>query len=796
MNIVREARLSLAKKNANGKRWFKERAENLKGLSFTDSSYNGTISEYKRKKINYDLHNNIIDKKDFEYVCKPFGAQSGELPASFTNKDIVSPRIKAVIGMEMKRPFSFKVIAVNEEATTRKETKEFDLIKEYTVNSIMQPIKVNLEKKYQAESQGRELTQDEERQIQEQMQQELETLTPPEVKKYMEREHQDPAEALSHQLLQYVVQEQDVKRKFDKGWKHATLSGEEIYWVGQTRGKPSLGVTNPIRFDFDKSPDCDFIEDGEWAVAEYRMTPSQVVVMFGDELSNTELDRLYSDAKRGAQIHGEEWSFDESESKSADNISVYHCTWKDLRRIGFLTFVNPQTKSEEMTVVGEGYTLNREVGDISIEWEWIPETYETYIIQNDIYAKMRPVQGQHKDLNNLFECKLPYYGAAYDNLNSETTSLMDRMKGWQYYYNIIMYRVELLMASDKGKMMLMNINAIPKSAGIDIEKWLYYAEALKIGWVNPNEEGNKGLDVTNMAKEINMSLMSDIQKYIDLADYVDRQCGKAVGINDSVIGMTQQRDAVANTQNNQEATSNILEPYFDLHNHVKRNVLQALVEQAKISYSQSDGEIISYTLDDLSAQMLKIDGGLLDNSTLGVFVTNSTKAHEAVQLVKQLAHAAQQNQTLKMSDVIKVLRTEGVQEAEEILAQGEETVRKEMEASQLNAIKAQGENDEKARQWDREKMDLTQEYTLEQIQAKGVIDLQKQAMLSLGFNEDKDADKDGIPDVYEVYKDGVDAKLKARKQDLDEQKFKHQKENDKEKLKIEKKKAEQKPNNS
>lgn len=792
---TREVRLSSTMKNRKDKQWYKDRANNLRGMAFTSNTYNGNISEYKRKKVNYDLYNNIIDIRDFEYVCKPFGAEAGELPASFTNKDITSPRIKAVIGMEMKRPFSFKTIAVNEEATTRKEQAKFGMMKDFTVSQIMQPIQAELEQKYQEKLKGRKLTPDEEAQIQAQMAEELQALTPPEALKYLERKHQDPAEAMTHQLLQGIVQKQDVKRKFDKGWKHATLSGEEIYWVGQVRGKPSVGVTNPLRFDYDKSPDQDFIEDGEWAVAEYRMTPHQVITMFGDEMKDSEIDSIYNNTKAGSQIYDQEWTFNEAENKAGNTISVYHCTWKDLRRMGFLTYLDKEGE-EQMTVVSEDYTMDKTLGDISLDWEWIPEAYETYILHNDMYYKMRPIQGQHKDLNNLFECKLPYYGAAYDNLNSETTSIMDRMKVWQYYYNIIMYRVELLMASDKGKLMLMNINAIPKSSGIDIEKWLYYAEALKIGWVNPNEEGNKGLDVTNMAKEINMSLMSDIQKYIELAEYIDKQCGDSVGLGDSVTGQIAERDAVANTRQNTAATSMILEPYFDLHNHVKRNVLQALVEQCKVSYSDSDDEFITYTLDDLSSQMLKIDAGLLDSSTFGVFVTSSSKAHEAVEMVKQLAHAAQQNQAINISDVIKVVRSEGVQEAEEILAVAEKQKREEVQAQQMQAIQEQGKNDEKARAWEREKMEIEQENELEQIAAKGAIDLQKQAMLSMGFNEDKDMDNDGTPDVYEVYKDGLDANLKGRKQDLDEKKFEHQKANDKEKIKIEKKKAAQKPSNS
>jgi len=159
--------------------------------------------------------------------------------------------------------------------------------------------------------------------------------------------------------------------------------------------------------------------------------------------------------------------------------------------------------------------------------------------------------------------------------------------------------------------------------------------------------------------------------------------------------------------------------------------------------------------------------------------------------VKQLAHAAQQNNAIKMSSVIKVVRSQGIQEAEELLEQGENEMAEQVQQQQMQAIEAQGKNDEKARQWEREKMEIEQGNELEKIAAKGAIDLQKQAMLSLGFNEEKDLDNDGVPDVLEVYKAGVDADLKGRKQDLDEKKFEEDKKQNKEKNSIEKQKIKQ-----
>lgn len=792
-------RLTRAQKNKGDKLWFKERLDNLDSLSFSNgnmfglNSKQGGVSEYRRMRVNYDLFNNRINKADFEHVCSPFGKEMGELPADFTNKDILSGKVKSLIGMEMKRPFSWKVVATNEEATTRREQHEFGLLKEHVINSIMQPIRVELEQKYAAETQGKELSPDEARKIQEQIAQEMKAMTPDEVKRYMERDHQDPAEALSHQILNFLIQKQDIRMKFNKAWKHGLISGREIFWIGAVNGEPTLQVVNPLRFDYDKNPDTDYIEEGEWACYETYMTPSEVVKHFGSELTNKEIDEIYSDYSQATNIPDEHFTFDESTIDNLSGTRVLHGEFKALKPIKFLTTEDPETGEIYEDIVDESYVLNLEAGDISIETEWIIAKFEGYKIGRDKYAFLREVPGQYKDLENLYDCKLSYVGAAYDNLNSEVTSLVDRMKYYQYLYNILLYRIELLTASDKGKQLLLNYNMIPKTSGIDVEQWLYFFETSKIGWMDPNEEGNKGNgDISTAAKEIDMSLVSDIQKYIALAEYIEKRCGESVGITKQIEGQIASNEAVANTQTAIVQSANILEPYFELHNNIKKNVLQALVEVAKVAYAEFQPKYLNYVLDDMSRQMVTMDYELLENSVYGIFVSNSMKSHEALQMVQQLSHAALQNQKVELSDVIKIMRSESIQEAEELLkvAETESTEREQSAAQQALQAKAKAEEDGREFQreeWahELEKIKLTEGLKTER-------EIQKQTILSMGFNENKDMDGDGTPDILEVAKFGIDADIKARKQDLDEKKFDHQKEVDEKKIKLENKKLSQK----
>lgn len=789
-------RLTSFQKNKNDKKWFKSVMDFLDYRTpFNDNGddigngygYNYYDQDRMRaKRINYNLYNGIIDKTDFEYVYKPMGEDVGELPADFTNKDIVSGKIKVLLGMEMERPFAWRITAVNEDATTRKEQAEFGMYKDYVIQQIMAPIQQEVMQQHAEQLNGEQLNSEQQQQIQQQIQQEIQAKAPEEIDYYMKRKHQDPAEILISQLMQYTLKYEGINTKFNKGWKHACLSAEEVYWVGIINDDPTMVPVNPMYFDYDKQTDEDFVENGEWAGTELWLTPSQVVQYFGDELKDTDIDDLYEGYNAGPEQT--EFRFDSS-ADDYGKTRVLHRTWKALTKYGFLSYIDPETEEIGERLVAETYKLNPEVGDINIVWEWIPEVFEGYKINRDKYVRLRKAPAQIRTIDNLYDCKLPYIGGIYDSMNSQPTSIMDRMKTYQYYYNIIMYRVEMLMASDKGKLLLMNMNMIPTSQKIDMPKWLYYAETLKIGFMNPNEEGNRGnFDVANAAKEIDMSLVSDIQKYIELASYIEQRCGDAIGVTKEMEGRIGQYQAVRNTEKAIAQGSYIIEPYFDFHNIIKHNALTALMNITVLAYSYNDKKKLNYILDDFSREIININKQLLQLSDYGMFVTNSLETVKIKESINNLALTAMQNQTLDMSDVVKVLRTDNITEAEEKLTVAEEKKRKEAN----EAAQQQQAHDEKMlkanqdfirEEWKHE-VDLA---VIKEEERRETV-IQQQTILAMGFAEDKDVNDNQIPDVLEVARHGLDVEMKSRKQDLDEEKFKHQKKVDDKKQELDNKK--------
>lgn len=796
--IFTRQRISRAEKEKNDKQWYKDKVQMLD--TFSNRSFSGfgsKTSEYHRLKVNYDLFNNILDISDFEYVTNPFGTDVGELPAKLVNRDIISNKIKSILGMEQRRGFEYRVYAVNSEATTRREQEEFGKIREFVVNSIMLPIQQQIEMEAKQQIEGEELNEQQLQEIQAQVAERMKAMTPEEVKLYMEREYQDPAEAMNSQLLSFLSLKTNAKRKFNEGFKHVALGAKEVYWVGENNGHPDFKVCNLLRFTYDKSPDIEFIEDGEWAAYEYRMSPSEVVSFFGDELTNEEIDEIYEELTSSANIPLEDsifdFSVDHDIEEERNTVRVFHGTWRALREVKFLTYRDENDEIQE-TIVDESYQLNPLIGDINIDSKWIPEVYEGYKIGAGIFKKLRPIPGQFRDMDNLYNTPLPYRGAVYEATNSVPTSLMDRGKIWQYLLNIIYYRLELMIASDKGKKLLMNINAIPDSAGIDIEKFQYFFESSPFGWFNPNEEGTGYNDVNTMSKVVDLSLASDIEKYINLIQVIKQECGAAMGITPQMEGQITPYEAVGNTQQNLVQNSYIMEGMFSLHNIVKTNVLKGLLEVAKVCYSDKPVRMLSYVLDDMSIMTLKLDTALLNNTTIGLFIDDGSKTQEIKDMISALAQSAVQNNQAKVSDIVSILKQDSISVAEDILKKSG----KELEQAQIEAQQRQLESNEKIEQAKQEhekaKWEHEKEIIILKERERRETVIAQAALTGYSFNPELDADKDGEPDFLEVAKHGLNAEVQKKKIDLEREKLAHKKEYDKNKLDLERKKLSQQQN--
>ena len=688
-------------RSAKGKKWGQTCIDELEKITYSEMEYNGRSSRY-RKQVNYDLYNGKLDQGDFQYVLNPFGVNEAEFPAKMQHYDIISPKLQLLMGEEIKRPFNFKVVSHDPDAISRLEAMKKDMLMEFLYSVVVPP-------------------QEQEAQMQEQ-QQLAETdpekaamskpKTPAEIEKYINYDYQDIRETVAQRILEYLVREDDLEVKFNQGFKDALIAGEEIYWVGDISGNPTVRVCNPLDIRVILDPDSPYIEESQAVIEERWLTLSTVMDEYYQSLTPKDLDRLESGTNRGTDQGGVNYPYSEFNIVNVDRvldtvgngtfdpaairsyrrdgmIRVIQVEWKSMRKIGLVTYTD-EAGTEQQDIVDEIFEIPEyaeKKGDVwffdgvELKWYWVNEYWEGTKIAEDIYVNIQPKKNQRRDMNNPSDVKSGYVGYIYNERNSESISLIDRMKPFQYLYNIIYYRTELAIAKSKGKVALMDISQIPSSEGWDVSKWMYYLESMGVMFINSREEGNRSRDQApfNQFQSVDLCRGSYINTHVQLLDQIKTELGELSGVSRQRQGQVTSSELVGNTERAVTQSSHITEYWFYNHNECKKRVLSALVDVAKMSYR--NGKKIQYIGDDMQRTFLNIEADGFTNSSYGVFVSNSAKDDKALETLKGLAQSALQAGVVSFSDVAKILNSDSIVK-----------VKKELEASQAKAEQKAQEN--------------------------------------------------------------------------------------------------------
>lgn len=738
-----------------GKDWQKDTIDYYDRLTYsTTTSIRNTNFT---KKVNYDLFNGIFNKADLEYVCNPLGLKDNEFPAQLQHYDIISPALNLLIGEETKRSDNCIVISASTNDINRKQGN----LKKKLVELLQQKLIAEIDPSTIDPNQP--------------------LPTPEQIIKYEKHNISDIVESKANKLLKHLRKYLNTKEVFKKGWKDALITGEEIYYTGVSGNDVIFRRCNPLNTTVVLDGDTDYIDDA-LAIVEVRMlAPSTILDEFGKDIEPDQLKRLEELCKRYVSgvnrtnnnptfvldkttggvtdvgLTGSSLVNTTSGGLNSNLIRVARVEWKSFKKLYDLSYTDENgTPVEEIVDEAFNITIFKEVyPDAKVEEFWINEAWEGIKIDSDIYIHVQAKPNQRRRMDNPYYCKLGYTGLIYNAVNSISTSLIDRIKPYQYLYNVIAYRLELAFASDQGKIMLMDLAQIPRSEGIDIDRWMYYMKAMKIAFVNSHEEGRKGsmtgkISQFNQFQSIDLSLASTIQQYIQTLDYIKQQVSFISGVSPQRLGAIENRELVGNVERSVQQSALITEVWFDSHDEVKRRVYTALVECAKVAYK--DGMKAQYILDDMTLETLDMEEFEFEDSEFNVFMSNSSKDLMVLETLKQLSQAALNSDKADLSVIIDTIINDNPADIVRLLQRNEQMRREneqQMQQQQLQSQKEQQEMILADKQADR---DLKQ-YEIDQ---NNITKLQTAQISALGYAEDTDINDNMIPDVIEQGKLALD----------------------------------------
>lgn len=651
-------RLPMSKKTQD---WKEACVDYIAGHSQGSSRDGNNRSRKEEMQTYYDLYNSIYSEKDLKYVTNPFKQQDG-FPAMAQDYNIIKPKIDLLLGEETKRPFNFRVVHTSDIATSEIQDKAKQMIVDYIQATIMSKLGPEEQARYQEALQSGEI------------------MTPEQIQKYISKDYKDIAEITAYHSLNYLKNKLNITHEFFKGWKDALIGGEEIYYVGIVNGEPCLQRINPIYFDYDSdTSDLEFIHEAQWCCYEMIMSLTEVYDRLYDKMSekqlNELLDMMDDRSKGGVTPEVRKTSLDYPHIKThsingfssnpfeeADNIHVWHCCWKSLKKIGFVNIINPETGMPEEYQVDETY---KETGnELDVEWKWIIEVWEGYRIGQDLYVGIQPIEYQHISADNPNAQRLPYTGVIYNNTNSRPRSLVSMMKPLQYMYIVLWYRLELAMARDKGKVVTMDITQIPKSMNIDVAKWMHYLSALGVNFVNPYEEGwdipgREGGKPSqfNQISALDLTMANTIDQYINLMDKIESMLSEISGVSKQREGSISSNELVGNVERSVVQSAHITEPWFWVHNQVKKECLTMLLDTAKHSWKDNKTSI-QYVLDDATRAFLTLSDDFFYED-MDIFVEDTTKNQQQIEALKNLMQPAMQNGA-SLLDIAEIITMDNV----------------------------------------------------------------------------------------------------------------------------------------
>ncbi len=777
MNIRPLQRLSYSEKVADKNKWGKQCVE-----YFISTSLFGRLSNPVDRDVQmfYDLYNNKFPDRWFNYVKNPLSSTKNEyknFPARIRPYSIIRPNIDLFCGEYSKRPYNYRVINAGADAHN-----SFEEQKKATLTQNINQHFINAANEAGANT-GQETEQ---------------IPTPQQILDKLLSSYKDILAIQGQDALRIIEEEESLREKFFDLMKDWCIAGETYTYKGISFSEIDYDRVSPLDIDYDKSPHVKYIEDGDWVTRRMRLTISDVVDRWYEELKEEDFDKMEAETGSNSSWHRTPQSYlDRFSSYNRDEarpkIEVIHCVWKSKRKLGILSYIDPLTGEIQSIEVDENYVVDKEKGE-TIEWIWGNEVWEGYRIDEDIYLGIGPIETQRSEMNNFSKCKLPYNGKRFSDTHSENVSPLEMGIPYQIMHIIYKYRLELTIAKHKGKLALIDKNVIPNKPGWDEEKFLYYAESMGYAFVDRNQIGaDKSF---NQYQVLDMDFFQHIEQMLKLIDANKREWDEVLGINPYRKGQTQASDAVGNVQQGIFQSSIISETiYKGFEDFVKRE-LTGLLDISKFAWI--DGRIKSWRSDDMRDEILKIDPEKHINANYDLFVTDSSSENENLKALKSNTQAFAQNK-VKPSTIAEILQannfakvTNTLKKVEAMEQQLEQAMAKDAQdaeerrlqiTNEFEALKHSFDVDLQEKKYDRENelAEVKGNYQIESAAVvKGGAEQGKRAMEDVNLLEDRILDRE---------KHGSEIALKNKELNIKEKEIKDKDNQVDKKLEVERYKA-------
>lgn len=372
-----------------------------------------------------------------------------ELPTYLRHYDIMSQVINTLSGEYQKRPDIFRIKNMSEDAGNEYERSKTDLIKKYVQTKIDAEVYQKLLSMGIDPEKDDFGSEEESQQYKQFLEEQKKVLTPPEIEEYMNTKWNQAAEIWATHQLEHDKQRFNVAEKEKREFEDMLVSDRCFRHFYLTPSGYDQETWNPVQTFFQKSPDVEYIEDGDYVGRIFYISVPAIIDRYGYIMTKEELDRLQQidlkqDKEKWNYAAGTEYVFNDymmpfrgymgydiaNKTTPANSMNpssglpyldnnmlsgimggsffsqrrglyfVTECYWKSQRKIGKVVYINPETGVLEKDYVDETFVVPKGFTEVdstfdqreeinTVTWTWVNQVWKGIKInmKNTKYGK-------------------------------------------------------------------------------------------------------------------------------------------------------------------------------------------------------------------------------------------------------------------------------------------------------------------------------------------------------------------------------------------------------------------------
>lgn len=513
----------------------------------------------------YNYYNGKRDAEQYRYLEENYGIGQ---PTSVVFIPLIRKHIDALVGEYLGTPIIPKVSCKDSETITNIfREKELNISK-----GIYEFLQSKLRNSILQFLNGNDVTDGS---IEQQLNNLVEDLNTNFISKY---------EIAAQNVVEYIMQSKntDMTTKLRALLLDLLITGYTFYRVrpSVSNNDVEIEVLNPLNTFFDKNPESPYIRDSYRVVVRKWLTKTQILNMYGKEMSRDDLDKIK-----------EMW-------RDQFDTSTYYV--RSFNRGNGEPATDGISAGREIVPgypTGPYNTYNYKLIPVyEVEWletdsNFVMQRYETVRIGEDIYILRGKNENVVRTKDDPSHCSLSVNGVYFVNRGADPYSLVLACADLQDKYDLLHFYRDNLIASSGTVGDWIDISMIPTSLGVKLperlQKWQAYGKAgMKL--IDSSQEGRLATGqapINTLFNGFDDTVKAQAVQAIQIAiDSIEQTTSSITGVFRERIGNIQQKDAVTNVQLSVNNSYTITKQYYQQMDLVVVGILTDGLDVSKVVF--------------------------------------------------------------------------------------------------------------------------------------------------------------------------------------------------------------------